>query len=249
MASDKPDKPASFLTLARELRQKILLQTYDVTKYTQRGFPLNPRVASKTSNMTGTTDWDKWRCRDHKERIEKWCSVLRAIDAAPSFNQDIQYVEKKWKEELEDERLRRETKAKDSWRADRGWIYVERLWESTREGEAPWTRLHGALCEFNQFRRSSRDPHEIWSKFMANRSGGAEPWIAPRVSFNACGFRTWGAGPSGVQWDEGGNTHPPPTWDDLAQAADTDIDWIKQELERYQKALPERYHTKVFRRQ
>lgn len=134
MPSDKSHKPVTFLTLARELRQDILLQSYDVTEFTTQGFFLLDAFMSEFLNAADHLHFDKWRFRDHKDRIEKWCSALHAIDADPSFRQDIEYVGTKWVEELWAEKLRREMKMEKYWKIHANWGYTDEVWESTREG-------------------------------------------------------------------------------------------------------------------
>lgn len=84
---------------------------------------------------------------------------------------------------------------------------------------------------------------------MESNGGIFPPWDSRWVSFrewDSCTpYGNWGQGPSGVQWNVHGIDHPPSAWDALVKDVDMDIDWIKQQLETYQKALPERDDTKV----
>lgn len=85
-ATQVTKKPTSFLTLPSELRQQIILQSYNT-------------IDSKD------TIWDcllrRLRCDkcDHDRGIESWGQVIRAVDAG--IVDDMMYAESKWREEHE----------------------------------------------------------------------------------------------------------------------------------------------------
>lgn len=139
IAPDKPDGCVTFLDLARELRQNILMQTYDETGFARHSFNM-PGDTDKIPQDKSDFGLSKWFFCDHKDRIQKWSSVLRAVDGDDSFHQNIDYIEIKWMEELEIERLKREVVVEEVWKCDE---FYKIIWEMTREGQPPWLKLHG----------------------------------------------------------------------------------------------------------
>ncbi|QDS74080.1 hypothetical protein FKW77_009522 [Venturia effusa] len=218
MAPNKP--PASFSTLARELRQKILSQTYDFTK-------------------------GHWTYRNHKSNIEDWTRKLhRAVDVA-EIKEDIDDVKGSWMSELEGRRREHEEVFESVW-ARKSPVGRIGSWKMTRYGEAPWVRVHYQLDEVDKIWFEKRGGREAWFGRHAGQiwksdsvKGRAEigrpPWQGDRqVSPLANTFEgPWTQGPSGVDWWMNGCPHVPSGWTELEAAADRDIEWLRAEAERF----------------
>jgi hypothetical protein len=84
------DEKPTFLSLPRELRQKILLQTVDETQldvkqhYNFDEFPYNWFEA-----------FDQ-----HKKAVDKWAKVLKKVDQ--NIKEDVDFAVRKWKENYDD---------------------------------------------------------------------------------------------------------------------------------------------------
>lgn len=258
-----PKERTTFLTLALELRQKILAHTYELPKLEENRFP------------------DDRSIRDYKDDVEEWHWILKGVNK--QFSQDMDFVASQWMRELMELRTIREKAEEDGW--GKMWHYNSRgpranVWERDREGEAPWARVHTYLFELNLFWWMRLDGKKRWRllerRILAENQFGEEegriclteeeveierqkhqpPWDIRREAVN-CHVNTtlwprhssWNRGPSRIQWDGTGREHAPSTWhqQELANAADVDIEWLENSLKEYQSSLsPWELSSKTF---
>lgn len=240
MATKKP--PVSFLSLARELRQKILIESYQYDETTP------------------------WTAALHNQQ---WTATLIATLTAihPNLTSDVQYADTKAVEAMV-------TAAEQHWSRIHPWgipstqfrgtpimteANREMVWNVSRGGLAPWTKMcrklylknqkwwyegggeagfHAVMKELSpdSFRnaRAERDADlqffPSWDRHCRNRD------IHRRVEYDEA-VADWPGGASGVAWDKTGLHHPPSTWDkvgdvsgsvmSLKEAADVDIAWLQ----------------------
>ncbi|KAE9991644.1 hypothetical protein EG327_011265 [Venturia inaequalis] len=249
-----PKEPATFLTLAIELRQKILAHTYELPKLEENRFPDNRNI------------------RGYKDDVKKWHWTLKGVNK--QFSQDMDFVASQWMRELMELRTIREKAEEDDWGNlvgyfDATWVR-EVIWRRGREGKSPWTRVHSYLFELNQFWWTMLDGQKRWreleGRILAEDQFGERddcfylteeemekerqkiqpPWDIRCEVINGnsdskfwVGHASWNRGPSGIQWDGTGREHAPSTWDqqELTNAADVDIEWLENSLKEYQRSL------------
>lgn len=75
-----PSEPPTFLSLARELRKKILAQTYDLEM--------------------DVHEWG-WSVSGTRKDIGNWASILCKVDSNIFYREDIDFVEAQWLKELD----------------------------------------------------------------------------------------------------------------------------------------------------
>lgn len=107
----RPLKRALFVTtffdLARDLRRKILLETYDVESDT------SPKA--RESGDLEDSNTRAWKFREHKQRIDAWTEVLREVDRNDDLVADVDSVKQKWLDELLVVRKRNEKTMEETW--------------------------------------------------------------------------------------------------------------------------------------
>ncbi|KAE9984878.1 hypothetical protein BLS_000961 [Venturia inaequalis] len=223
------NRPTSFLTLARELRQAILLQTYDLTK----------RPVTK----------GQWVCYNHKSDIEDWIRKLHIAVQVAEIKEDIDYVKAKWLFQLDERKRRHEECFESVWTSKSPMARISN-WKITRYDDAPWLRVHIHLDEMDRLWFENHGgaqawfgpkSHHGWMSLGIGRRIVAvrPPWQEDRrVSTLANEYEgPWKQGPSGVEWSLGAHTHPPSTWNALEIAAAKDIKWLTKEAEKFQKGF------------
>lgn len=129
--------PTPFHTLPRELRHKILVETFGVAE---------------------KTEISEWTFRNIKTDIEKWTTVLQAVARDVGFQDNVKFVAEKCLEGLKKARRACEQILDECWEDmmaldnPRGeGQHAARIWETNREGEAPWFQVHLYLFEITQF--------------------------------------------------------------------------------------------------
>lgn len=95
--------PTNFFTLPRELRQQILLNTYDANVLR------DPDLLATTQHYTWPPHY--W---NHREHVKIWATALREVSSG--IVEDVDFVEKKWLENLEE--LRHEESSWEAWRSE-----------------------------------------------------------------------------------------------------------------------------------
>lgn len=107
----RPLKRALFVTtffdLARDLRRKILLETYDVESDT------SPKA--RESGDLEDFNTRAWKFREHKQRIDAWTEVLREVEGNDDLVADVDSVKQKWLDELLVVRKRNEKTMEETW--------------------------------------------------------------------------------------------------------------------------------------
>lgn len=204
----------TFFDLARELRQQILLETYDVESDT----------SPENRDLFFPMEFDPktWKFREHKERIDAWTAVLRKVDDNIDFTEDVKFVKQKWLDQLLVVRDNKEKFMEEKWEE---WSMDPNVvWKMTREGEPPWCQLAGCLHSARHFCRRElrvRDLNEV-------------------LQFDEDDV-VWDHGTSGVRWDMDGWGHRRSDWDTLGVAADQDIKWLTKWIRQYHSRFPKHY--------
>ncbi|TLD36515.1 putative glutaminase [Venturia nashicola] len=231
-AITKPTKPpTTFLSLARELRQRILSETYQ------------------------DDDEAPWRVALGNQQ---WSATLNAIH--PALFSDVDYVNSKWVEDMialaEDKWSAKHPSGLTTMRdEDRAAVWTA-YWGDT----APWSRVGRTLFLKNHkwwyagggcgdwheaMRQFDRDPRDrevlgriadiesfsLWDHHGRIRDIHRHMYHQP--------VPHWPGGASGVEWDKTGCHHPPSSWDgardvngspiSLQDAAAQDIAWLHRQ--------------------
>lgn len=229
--------PVTFLSLARELRQNILIHSHNYEK-----------------------DMDSWTFAEERAKGDELVAALeKAVE--PTYCEilpDIQYAKTQWLIELRD--TQRAVEAAGA-RLCTDREDEEVLWNITREGQAPWVRIHRKLYLMNRKWWYETAAGKKWlekrdeiRETNGNRDYEAfgslvdqhvhPPWDnharCRSVLMNAVSVTAW-VGPSGVEWcgpGYGRSGHPPSTWEcagqvQLSEAADRDLAWLQLQAEAY----------------
>lgn len=228
----KPNKPpATFLSLPCELRQKILLESYQ-----------HDEIAP-------------WRVALDNEQ---WSATLHAIH--PTLILDVDYVNTKWVEGVmvvaEQQWSTREPSGKPTMsEEDRALV-----WTAYWGGTAPWTRVGRVLYLKNHKWWYAGEGSADWHEAMRQFVGDPRPReVLGRIAdLESCSSWDengrirdirqymhhqpaphWVGGASGVEWDKTGCHHRPSSWDEvrdgsgsflsLQEVADQDIAWLQQQ--------------------
>lgn len=228
----------TFLQLARELRQNILIRSY-----------------------TFENDISSWTFTEEKAKVDKLVAALEA-SVGPTLGQillDIDYAKTQWFAELRETREAVEaagaphcTNLKDE----------EALRKVTREGQAPWVRILHKLYLMNRKWWWETSAETTWNdkKEEIRKSHGNydyegfgciidvhvhPPWDnhgrCRNVLFATFPLVDAWVGPSGVEWcgpSYGSSGHPPSTWESagqvsLSEAAERDLAWLQRQAEAY----------------
>lgn len=90
----------TFFSLPRELRQSILLQTYDYNILYRKpsAAPEKKHGPHRWVSLMEMVDWHKLR-KEHLEYVPDWLSILRDVD--PRIVRDVNFVEAKWREGID----------------------------------------------------------------------------------------------------------------------------------------------------
>ncbi|QDS74083.1 hypothetical protein FKW77_009544 [Venturia effusa] len=214
--------PASFLSLSRELRQPILIQSYTFEE----------------------SHDSPWTFAKHKADIAKWKSTLHSAFQVSDLDMhdDIEYANEKWMKAMELE-------AGKQW-TEKNCTSEQRkaIWTTTRGGTAPWAVIkrklyiknrqwwyEGACTEYYSRRRLDKncnpdvDLYPPWDPHARSRSVDPRQPITP--------IPGW-IGPSGVTWDSHGEEHGPETWDQagedgtltLMECGKLDAEWLARQV-------------------
>ncbi|QDS74082.1 hypothetical protein FKW77_009541 [Venturia effusa] len=233
--------PANFLSLARELRQEILVESYAYESL--EGEAVIGRTIAQRSILNDILE-GSWTFTKHMTDIEEWVTALkRSVQYDSNVSGDVDYAKSKWFKDLQTERSWREQCAEKFWPAlhdpqPSHTSMKELFWKITREGRAPWARVHCKLYLLNRKWWHETQARNDWTAKCAevSRSSGcprkedgskdvealwlmtdnyiSAPWDAgARRRHNSCSSsgEEW-VGPSGVSWDKSGEHHPPSTW-------------------------------------
>lgn len=124
MAKERP--PATFLSLARELRQSILTHSYPYENYTS-----------------------SWTFAGEKAKVDELVAALRTAirPTCSAILLDIQYAETKWRAKLQE--IQRAVKVAGAAHCN-DLEDQEALWTIICEGQAPWIRIHRKLYLMNR---------------------------------------------------------------------------------------------------
>ncbi|QDS74086.1 hypothetical protein FKW77_009560 [Venturia effusa] len=226
---DDPEtkKSTTFLNLTPKLRQKILVDSYDVESDS------SPEVRDLTSHLgydEGEIHPYAWSFVEHKHLIHAWTAMLRKVDASADFNQDVDVVKQKWLEKLLTVRRRNEVFIEMTRPTH---ISPDDAWRMNREGPAPWKRVHNHLDEVKNVK--SRIVKGQIPELKGSPAAVIERAIMrPRAN-------QWNRGPSRINWHKRGVNHPPSTWNSLNEAADKDIEWVTKKLQEFYNSLPESF--------
>lgn len=145
----------NFHDLPRELRHKILIETFDVAGKTDvDGWTFVNIKTGKHQDLLLSR-----RTLNFETDIEQWTTVLQAVDDnSAELQEDAGFVAEKWLEELKTARCVREQFFQEGWKETialdnpRGQgQHAARVWAMNREGEAPWLQVHMYLFEITQF--------------------------------------------------------------------------------------------------
>lgn len=249
-----PKEPASFLTLARELRQKILAETYDPEE-----------------DMSEYHEY--WSVSAAKEEIETRVNALRKVDGNISYREDIDFVKAKWLEELEKFRQIREQRAEKYWRRmsdeDR-----EEAWGATRDGWPPWKTIHFCLSGLGQAwwdemegyvtRFGKGVPEDQYSVSLQQaliedpellKRGDYPPWHKATNEILSFGrnddyvsiIGRWTSGGSGLTWDVDGRGHYLSTWNKMEEDMRKDFKWLVETANEFLSTLLAKFkHISVY---
>ena len=93
-------KCTTFFSLPRELRQSILLQTYNYNiLYRKPSAALEGEDGPhRWVGLMEIVDWHKLR-KEHLEYVPDWLTILRDVD--PRIVHDVNFVEAKWREGID----------------------------------------------------------------------------------------------------------------------------------------------------
>ena len=249
---------ATFLSVARELRQNILIQSYQCDTW------------STVLDFT-----------EHKDDIKRWAATPESAVAvaAISSKENIESVRSQRHIEIVADKLYAKSKSLEVLKKQQEiflWSMSDKearatIWKTTRGESEPRGRVHRKLYLMKQKWWHDMGGRKAWtlkeqrifaSKNCSMNEAGRKdedashlvadtrvyvPWDKKARRRDVEGYREyiahWQEGPSGLAWDRTGSDHSLSTWDrasrgsgrflSLNEAADQDIAWIEEQAKQF----------------